>query len=154
MKDNPINYNPVGVYTQIGVETGVASASPHKLVLMLYDGALHSLNAAESLMRRRDIPAKGQAISKAISIIEELNRSLNLEAGEEIATNLRSLYSYMIQRLLNANLKNDLDLLGEVTRLLSTLREAWAGIGDQSLSISPPLDMPAPRPSVFSYGKA
>lgn len=122
----------VNAYAHVGLETGVASASPHKLIVMLYDGALVALLNAKANIAANNIAAKGTAISKAITIIDNgLRASLDKSAGGEIAANLDALYDYMSRRLLHANLKNDVSILDEVHRLLSDLREAWVAIGDK-----------------------
>lgn len=118
-------------YTQVGMATGVASADPHGLVLMLLEGAISSLIFARKEIDAGNISAKGEAISKAIRIISELDTSLNIEAGGEIAANLRTLYDYMGTSLLEANLKNDVRKLVEVVQLLSELKTAWLGIADE-----------------------
>ena len=80
-------------------------------------------------MEAGEIPQKGAAISKAIDLITNgLRASLDMEAGGELADRLGSLYEYMAQRLLFANLKNSIAALDEVAELLSSLREAWAQI--------------------------
>lgn len=124
--------NRANAYAQVGVETGVSTANPHKLILMLYDGALLQIRTAGIAMQSRDIPGKGTAISKAIEIIiNGLKVSLDMEAGGELAERLSALYQYMSDRLLYANLHNNQPALDEVTGLLMTLREAWAEIGDK-----------------------
>jgi flagellar protein FliS len=116
-------------YAKVNVETGVAAASPHKLVMMLFDGALVSISSAIRHMEAGEISAKGQAISRAISIIENgLRASLDKSAGGEVAENLDGLYGYMNTRLVTANLNNQKDHLEEVHRLLKDLRDAWAAI--------------------------
>ena len=116
-------------YANIGIETGVTSASPHKLVMMLFDGAMVSIASATQHMQAGDITAKGQAISKAISIIENgLRASLDKRVGGELALNLDALYSYMNTRLLTANLQNEPTMLDEVYQLLKGLRDAWEAI--------------------------
>ena len=120
----------VNAYAKVGIETGVISASPHKLIVMLFDGALVAVNAAIMHMKAGNIPAKGAAISKAIMIIDSgLRASLDKKAGGEIAEGLDALYEYMGSRLLQANLKNQVDILEEVQRLLGELRGAWNAIG-------------------------
>jgi flagellar protein FliS len=120
----------VSAYAKVGVETGVFDASPHKLVLMLFDGALVALADARRQMQAGDIPAKGASISKAISIIDSgLKASLDLSVGGETATNLYALYDYMSQQLLVANLRNNPAIVEEVRRLLLELRGAWEAIG-------------------------
>jgi len=124
--------NRASAYARIGTETSVESATPHKLILMLYDGALLSISTANAAMRDKNIPAKGAAVSKAIDIIVNgLKVSLDLEAGGELAARLDALYEYMADRLLYANLHNNAAALEEVSSLLSSLREAWEGIADQ-----------------------
>ena len=92
-------------YASVGLETGMAAASPHKLIVMLFDGALTSLTIALTEMHAKNIAAKGRAISRAIRIIEEgLRASLDKSAGGEIAGSLDSLYEFIASRLLQANL--------------------------------------------------
>lgn len=126
---NAIARNALSAYSQVDMEVNVAVASPCKLVLLLYDGALKAISQARFNMQDKKIAAKGEAISKAIAIIDEgLKLSLDVKAGGEIAENLSALYDYMCHRLLLANLKNDLGALDEVSKLLSELRAAWAAI--------------------------
>src|SRR3990172_3215376 len=104
----------IRTYNRIGVETGVTAADPHKLVSMLYQGALLAIANAKNGILHNDIPAKGAAISKAIAIIDEgLNASLDKNVGGSLARNLSSLYEYMCTRLLAATLKNDMAALDD-----------------------------------------
>lgn len=136
----------VNAYANVGLETGIASASPHKLIVMLYDGALAALLGAKANIAAGNIAAKGSAISKAISIIDNgLRASLDKDAGGEIAANLDALYDYMSRRLLHANLKNDVGVIEEVHGLLADLRGAWVQIGDK-VQQNP---APAPAPSAM-----
>lgn len=122
----------VSAYANVDLETGIASASPHKLIVMLYDGALVALRTAKTNMVAGNIPIKGAAISKAITIIDNgLRVSLDREAGSTIAENLDALYDYMSRRLFQANLQNDVAIVDEVHGLLADLREAWAAIGEK-----------------------
>lgn len=117
-------------YAKVGVETGVMSASPHKLIVMLFDGAMTAVRNGRTHMKAGNIPEKGAAISKAIQIIENgLRASLDREVGGQIADGLDSLYDYMGRRLLTANLNNQPEVLEEVLRLLTELRDAWNAIG-------------------------
>jgi len=121
----------VNAYAKVGMETGVLAASPHKLIVMLFDGALTAIGAALTSMRSGNIGDKGKSISKAIMIIDSgLRASLDKKAGGEIAESLDALYEYMSARLLQANLKNEPDILEEVQRLLTELRDAWNAIAD------------------------
>lgn len=117
-------------YAKVGVETGVMAANPHKLIVMLFDGAVIAVRSALVHMQAGNIPEKGKAISKAIQIIENgLRASLDRKAGGQIGDNLDALYDYMQRRLLLANLNNEPEMLQEVERLLNELREAWNAIG-------------------------
>ncbi|WP_407938293.1 flagellar export chaperone FliS [Musicola keenii] len=113
-------------YAQVGLESGVMSASPHKLITMLFDGAISALVRADIFMEQGDTVAKGNAITKAVRIIDSgLLASLDMEKGGEISTNLAQLYDYMIRQLLNANLRNDRELLQNITELLRGIADAW-----------------------------
>jgi len=119
-------------YTQVGLETGVSDADPHKLILMLFDGALLSIATASAAIERNDIPGKGQAISKAIEIINDgLKISLDYEAGGELAERLGALYDYMTSRLIYANIHSSRPTLDEVGGLLRDIKGAWESIGTQ-----------------------
>jgi flagellar protein FliS len=115
-------------YAMIGIQTGIVSASPHRLIQMLMDGALEKISIARGCMERDEIADKGANISWAISIIEGLRGSLDHKEGGKIAQNLDMLYEYMSHRLLESNLRNDLDILSEIHELLGEVREGWSGI--------------------------
>lgn len=134
----------VGAYAKVGLETGVAAASPHKLIVMLYDGAMVSILSGITNMKAGNVPAKGTAISKAINIIDNgLRAALDKKAGGEIAENLDALYEYISARLLKANLTNDPAILEEAHALLSELREAWNAIGPQATAAGSATAAPA-----------
>ena len=122
----------VNAYAKVGMETSVISASPHKLIVLLYDGALTAIKNAANHMAAGHIAEKGAAISKALDIINNgLRASLDKKAGGEIASNLDSLYVYMTQRLLMGNLQNKIEMIEEVQTLLADLRDAWVQIGEK-----------------------
>jgi flagellar protein FliS len=132
-------------YAKVGLETGVVAASPHKLILMLLEGAMTAITNAAVHMQAREIEKKGNAISKAIMIIENgMRASLDKNAGGEIATSLDSLYDYMGRRLMIANLNNDPAILKEVHGLLADIKSAWDEIGNKA---SAPVAAPA-RPAM------
>jgi flagellar protein FliS len=129
-------------YSKVGLETGVAAANPHRLILMLYDGALHAIADAGSHLAAGRIAEKGEAISKAIGVIDEgLKASLDRTQGGAMTEQLYELYDYMNRRLLLSSLRNDRAGLDEVAALLTELRGAWQAIGD-----APPA-APAPDPA-------
>ena len=122
----------VNAYAKVGLETGIAAATPHKLITMLYDGAVVALINATTHMKAGNIEAKGKAISHAIQIIDNgLKASLDKEVGGDIAKNLDALYEYMSSRLLTANLQNQVEILDEVRGLLTDLRDTWKQIGEE-----------------------
>jgi flagellar protein FliS len=115
-------------YNKMAVQTGVDSGSPHRLVQMLFEGALEKIAVAKGHLDRGETPQKGRHISWAISIIEGLRASLDMEQGGDIATNLNDLYDYMKRRLLEANIANDGTILDEVSSLLREIKDAWDAI--------------------------
>jgi len=143
----------VSAYANVGLETGVLAASPHKLILMLFQGARAALSSALVHMKTGDVNAKGQAISKAIAIISSgLQASLDVEAGGELAQQLNALYDYMARRLLQANLHNSADHIEEVSRLLGELSGAWEAIG--SSGVPDGVRVGSPVSSVISATRA
>lgn len=134
-------------YAKVGLETGVIAASPHQLIVILFDGAILAVANALAHMNKDEIAAKGQAISKALSIIDDgLRASLDKNAGGQIAHNLDALYDYMSRRLFTANLKNDPAMLEEVLTLLRDLRASWAAIDPAANQPTNPSGAPAPSP--------
>jgi flagellar protein FliS len=133
----PSTASPAAAYARIGIETGVTSASPHKLILMLFDGAIVAIGAASRHMQAKEIAEKGQSISKAIDIITNgLEASLDMQVEGELAGRLSALYEYMCARLLHAGIKNDSAALDEVVGLLSEIRSAWEEIADDPAVLS------------------
>ena len=122
--------NPVSAYKSVSVDAAVAMSDPHRLILMLFDGALIAVGEARSHMAQGSIAEKGVSVSKAIDIIDNgLKASLDVRQGGELAQRLSALYDYMLTRLIYANLRNNVAALDEVTGLLGDLRGAWAEIG-------------------------
>jgi flagellar protein FliS len=107
-------------------------ASPHRLIVLLYQGARQAIAHARMHLQAGNVADRGMAVSKAIRIIESgLQQSLNLEVGGEIAERLNALYNYMTRRLFEANMKQSETMLVEVDGLLATLEEAWVGIAPE-----------------------
>lgn len=130
--------NMSGAYRQIGLETGVSGASPHHLIVMLFDGALEAIAQARGAIKHKQIDGKVKAITKALGIIDEgLKASLDMQSGGDLAINLNNLYAYISTRLLHANLRNDDAALEECTNLLVPLRDAWAGIAPSQSAAAP-----------------
>jgi flagellar secretion chaperone FliS len=117
-------------YHRIGVETGTAAGSPHKLIQMLFDGFQDAVARARGALAARQVEVKGRAIGHASRILEEgLRAALDLRAGGNLAADLNELYVYVGTRLMHANLHNDDAALAESARLIETVRSAWIQIG-------------------------
>ncbi len=120
------------LYHQVGVETGVSSASPHALTLMLYDGFLNAIKQARRALAEGRTEDKGRHVRHAGRILDEgLKAALNLKFGGELALNLRDLYDYTQLRLMQGHARNDDAALAEAQSLIEPLREGWAGIAAQ-----------------------
>ena len=118
-------------YQQVSVHSGIMDASPHRLVQMLMEGALEKIALAKGSMTNNNIANKGENISKAIGIIGGLKSSLNKDVGGTLAENLSHLYDYMANRLVVANLRDDENILDEVTSLMVEIKMGWDGIPDE-----------------------
>jgi flagellar secretion chaperone FliS len=124
-----------GAYRQVGVITGVGAASPHQLVLMLFDGFDEALAQAHGALRDGPVETKCGAIGRAARIVDEgLKASLDLTGGGTLAADLSDLYAYVSLRLLHANLHNDGEALDECRRLMRPIRDAWASISPEATS--------------------
>ncbi len=119
-------------YARVGVESSVMAATPHRLIVMLFDGAQASIRAARLHMQSGAVAEKGKAISKAIDIVNlGLIAALDPQQGGELAQRLEQLYDYVVRLLLQANLHNDEQRLDEAERLLEDIGSAWREIGPQ-----------------------
>ncbi|MCM3338737.1 flagellar export chaperone FliS [Paenibacillus sp. MER TA 81-3] len=105
------------------------TASPHRLTLMLYTGAIKFVNQAELSLQEGDYIKAHQHLIKAQDIIYELMASLNEQEGGEVATNLKNLYLYINEQLVQANLTKSVEPILEVKPLLQSIKEAWEAIG-------------------------
>jgi flagellar secretion chaperone FliS len=122
----------LAAYSSAQAHGGVAAADPHRLIVMLLDGALERIATARGCMTRGDTAEKARLINRAVSIIGELRSSLDLNSGGPIAVNLGELYDYMCRRLLKATADNRVEMLDEVTKLLNEIRTAWVGIPSEA----------------------
>ena len=124
--------NPAKAYANVHLESRVADASPHRLIQMLYEGALERIAQAKGAMQQNQYARKSELINKAVSIIGGLQGSL-IDAGDgELTANLDNLYDYMIRRLMQANLKNEEQILDEVVALISDIKGAWDQIVEEA----------------------
>ncbi|WP_417762039.1 flagellar export chaperone FliS [Shewanella sp.] len=115
-------------YRKVSLESEIAVASPHRLVQLMFKGALERVAQSRYAIEQGNISAKGEYIGKAIGIINGLQNSLNMNAGGNIAANLNQLYDFMIMRLSHANLNNDAAALDDVSAILREIKEAWDAI--------------------------
>ncbi|MFL0797191.1 MAG: flagellar export chaperone FliS [Cellvibrionaceae bacterium] len=114
-------------YQELGNVTKVQAASPHRLIQLLFEGALEALARAQGAIEHDNLQRKGDEITKAIEIVGGLRNALNMEEGE-LPYNLDRLYEYMQVKLVDANRLSDPKLIIEVVGLLQTLKEGWDGI--------------------------
>jgi flagellar protein FliS len=161
MKGNSMFGSPrsgANAYAKVGLETGVVAASPHKLVVMLFEGAILACNNAIVHMKAGQFEQKGVAISKAVQIVDEgLRASLDKDKGGEIAVNLDALYGYIVRRLLEANLRNQPEPVQEAVAMLGDLKGAWEAISPSAQAVPAPaapsraaaFDSLAPRAASF-----
>jgi flagellar protein FliS len=112
------------VYQQVEINT----SNQLQLVVMLYDGALRFNHQAKTAIKNRDLIRKAQSMDRLLAIIGELQNTLKTDEGGEIAFQLDRLYSYMIERILEASAELDCRPLEEVHKLLNILNSAWTEI--------------------------
>ena len=119
-------------YRQAHSHGVVAAASPTRLVQIMFETILTQLATAQGCMGRikdnlplQDVITKGKSLNKAIRLIDQLNATLDMERGGQIAQNLRNLYLYMLERLTLANLNNDASIVTEVASLVSKIKAGW-----------------------------
>ncbi len=122
-------------YSQVGMETSVNSASPHGLIVMLYDGAIEAIRKSKIYLEMGDIEMKAKSVDKALRIITDgLITSLDVNAGGVLAQQLLALYDYISKELFLANVQNNPDRMDSCIGLLDDLRGAWLEIGQSSVS--------------------
>lgn len=118
------HYRSVGAYGAAAAEDRVS------LIMRIMDAAAESLSTARGCIDRKDPARKGEALKRAIALIDGLRASLDAEQGGEIAANLDALYDYMTRRLAEANLKDDTVMVDEVASLLRELKTAWEVVAE------------------------
>lgn len=124
----PRNTAKIAAYNSASAHGGVSAADPHRLIVMLMDGALERISTARGCIARGETIEKARLLNRAVSIIGELRASLDMKSGGQIAANLSDLYDYMCRRLLAATSENRVELLDEVMKLLHEIRGAWTAI--------------------------
>jgi flagellar secretion chaperone FliS len=122
----------LSAYRSVAAHSGVAAADPHRLIVMLMDGALERIGSAKGAIEHGEAGSRNHLIARAVDILQELRASLNFESGGEIASNLADLYDYASKQLVRANLTSKPELLDEVANLLRQIRSAWIQIPAQA----------------------
>lgn len=118
-------------YKQIGRDSEILGADPHRLIVLLFDGADSALLNAQDCLSRNDVRGRSNALLKAIDIISQgLSASLNIDEGGDLAKNLLALYEYMVSRLIYANIHQDAAAISEVQKLLGEIGGAWREMGE------------------------
>ncbi|ABZ76009.1 flagellar protein FliS [Shewanella halifaxensis HAW-EB4] len=115
-------------YRKVSLESEIAVASPHRIIQMMFDGALQRIAQSRYAIENKDLANKGIFIGKAIGIITGLNNSLNMEAPGDVSKNLSELYDFMLRQLSEANLNNDVQALDNVSGIIRTIKEGWDAI--------------------------
>jgi flagellar secretion chaperone FliS len=122
----------LAAYQSAAAHGGVAASDPHRLIVMLLDGAIERIVTARGCMQRNETSEKARLLNRAVSIVGELRNSLDLRNGGQIAANLAELYDYMCRRLLRAQTDNKVEMLDEVSTLLHEIRAAWLAIAPEA----------------------
>ncbi|QPG04963.1 flagellar export chaperone FliS [Salinimonas marina] len=118
----------INAYRKGSLKEDIANADPHKLTLMLMQGALDRVAYAKGAMERKDYVAKSEFLSRVTAILINLRDTLDLDVGGEVAQNMFALYDYMIEKISEGHVRNDLSMLDEVISLLTPIRDAWVQI--------------------------
>lgn len=126
------------MYSTMQLEGSVQSANPHRLVQMLYEGALQRIAQARGHLSRHEVPQKCTQINKAIDIIQGLRMSLDPSVQADLVANLNDLYDFMVRQLMLANARNDDGMMAEVASLLRELKTAWDAIAPAPQAVSTP----------------
>lgn len=125
-------FSPAQAYNRVSVDTSVMGATPHQLIALLFEGVERQLLAADTALATGDLATKGEAVTRAIRIVDEGLKAALDPRGGEITENLSSLYDYILRRLLTLSCSNDRAIVAEVRTLLHELGSAWNAIADDA----------------------
>jgi len=115
-------------YGQIKNDAQTSYASPHQLMLMLFDGAIEAMSMTVGAIQNKNFELRSKQNTRSITIINGMRDCLDMEAGGDLANNLYSLYQYMAQELFKASFKNDADTIQNIQSMLKDIRESWEKI--------------------------
>ena len=123
-------------YTAVSLDSQIAGATPHQLIVLLYDGAINAMRRAEIYFQSGNIARRGEMISRAINIIDNgLRAGLDHEKGGQIAAELESLYEYISRTLLEANLNKSGENLPHLISLMTEMQETWQAINPENKQV-------------------
>ena len=122
----------INAYKKGNLKTDLAHADPHKITLMLMQGALDKMAYAKGAIERGEFAMKAEHLSRVTAIIMNLRDTLDMDVDSEVPQNLYALYDYMIDRVTDASVQNDLKILDEVISLLLPIKTAWAEIPENA----------------------
>jgi flagellar protein FliS len=122
----------INAYKKDSLKQDIASADPHRLTLMLMQGALDRMAYSKGCMERKDFAGKAEHLSRVNAILLNLRDTLDLDVGGDVAQNLYALYEFMIRQLQEANVQNNLQTIDEVINLLLPIKKAWASIPEDA----------------------
>ncbi|BCZ51775.1 Flagellar protein FliS [Enterobacter hormaechei] len=123
-------------YSSVSLDSQIAGATPHQLIVLLYDGAINAMRRAEIYFQSGNIARRGEMISRAINIIDNgLRAGLNHEVGGQIAADLERLYEYISRSLLEANLNKSGEMLPHLISLMVDMAETWKAIDPQARQV-------------------
>jgi flagellar protein FliS len=115
-------------YGKIKDDTQTMFASPHQLILMLFDGAIEAMSMTIGAIQHNNLELRSKQNTRSITIINGMRECLDMESGSELADNLYSLYQYMAQELFRAGFKNDVDTIRNIQFMLKDIRDSWENI--------------------------
>lgn len=118
------------VYANNYIETSVTEATPHKLVSMLYEGAIKNVHLMKFFIEKKDFEKKSDHSNKLLGILSALRNGVDLDVGGEVSENLFNLYDYCYRKTLEASRLNDIAILNNVQEIIETLQEAWSQMPD------------------------
>lgn len=123
-------------YTAVSLESQINGATPHQLIVLLYDGAINAMRRAEIYFQSGNIARRGEMLSRAINIIDNgLRAGLDHDKGGEIASELESLYEYISRTLLEANLNKSGENLPHLIALMTEMSETWQSVSPQQKQV-------------------
>ena len=130
-------------------KTNITTSDPLRLIIMCYEGIIDCLKLAKEKIKEKDYEKKAKAIINVQDIINELLCSLDFERGGEIATNLSSLYNYMLRRIIHGDVNRDMSAIDEVIGMLNELLSAW-----RELALKPESEVQPDQDSLYREKRA